>query len=309
MLEYFHTLFISPFQYDFFFNALLGIIFIAVTCGLISTFLILKGWSLYGDALSHAVLPGIIIAILVGGSVSIGIFVLALMVTFSIQYFKKHTVYHEQTVLSFVTSTYMGIGFLLYNLYPPGIRITEILFGKIVGLTFWNLVGLATIMVITLGLIITSYKTLAVVFFDRVFAQIIGLRIRIYELVFYVLLAVAVMSSLRSVGTLLIVSMLIIPGSLAYLLSKKLRTILIISTAFSVITSILGFFFSYRYDMSTGATIISMQFTIFLLVFFYQYFTRRISINRRIDDQQDNLKRQEQLDAQAKLDKFSKETL
>ncbi|RIY34632.1 metal ABC transporter permease [Psittacicella gerlachiana] len=281
MLAYLYSLLVEPLQYQFMINSLLGVIFICFSCGIVSTFMILKGWSLFGDALSHAVLPGIVIAISWNFNVAIGIFAMSLIVTFVINYFRNHTSFHEQTTLAYVTSSFMGIGFLLYYLHPPGIRIKEILFGKMVGLTTENIIGLGVIAALILGIILTCWRTLALIFFDKVFAQIIGLKVRVFEYVFYILLAITIMSSLRSVGTLLVVSLVIIPGSIAYIITTQLGKMLWISSIFSVITGVIGLFLSYHYQLTTGATIITIQFTLFLLVFFTQFALRRYRLIRK----------------------------
>lgn len=281
MSDFLYHLILEPLDYQFMVNSLIAIALICLTCGLVSSFLILKGWSLYGDALSHAVLPGIIISLLLGAPIGIGIFTCALLVTFTIQYFREHTVNKEQTVLSYVTSSFMGIGFLLYYTFPPGVRINEILFGKIVGITHLDLVGLTLVTLFILGVIITAWKTLALVFFDKTTAILLGIKVRTYEIIFYILLSVAVMSSIRTVGSLLIVSLLIVPGSLAYILTKELKTMFYISGGFSFLTGIIGLYASYHLDLSTGATIISLQFVLFLVVFMIKFMVQRFQITQQ----------------------------
>ncbi|RIY33349.1 hypothetical protein CJP74_02105 [Psittacicella melopsittaci] len=281
MIDYLYSLVLEPLQYQFMINSLLGVIFICFACGIVSPFLILKGWSLFGDALSHGVLPGIIIAIFFDFNIAIGIFAMSLVVTFVINYFRNHTNFHEQTTLAYVTSSFMGIGFLLYYLHPPGIRINEILFGKMVGLTTANVIGLGIIAGLIFLIIFTCWRTIALIFFDKVFAQIIGLRVRIFEYVFYILIAITIMSSLRSVGTLLVVSLVIVPGSIAYVLTTNMVKMLWISSVFSVVTGVIGLFISYHYHLTTGATIITMQFALFLLVFFSQYYLRALQLKRK----------------------------
>lgn len=281
MSEFLYNIISEPLDYQFMVNSLIAIAMICLTCGLVSSFLILKGWSLYGDALSHAVLPGIIVSLLLGVPIGIGIFACALLVTFTIQYFREHTVNKEQTVLSYVTSSFMGIGFLLYYAFPPGVRINEILFGKIVGITHLDLLGLGLVTLFILGVIITAWKTLALVFFDKTTAFLLGIKVRAYEVIFYVLLSVAVMSSIRTVGSLLIVSLLIVPGSLAYILTKELKTMFYISGIFSLVTGVVGLYASYHLDLSTGAAIISLQFVLFLVVFFVKFVGLRWQIARQ----------------------------
>ncbi|RIY32225.1 hypothetical protein CKF54_05285 [Psittacicella hinzii] len=308
MTELFTTFILEPLQYQFMVNSLLGVIFICFACGIVSPFLILKGWSLFGDALSHAVLPGIIIAIFFDFNVAIGIFAMSLIVTLVINYFRNNTHFHEQTTLAYVTSSFMGIGFLLYYLHPPGIRINEILFGKLVGLTTANVIGLGVIAFLILLIILTCWRTIALIFFDRVFAQIIGLKVKIFEYVFYILIAITIMSSLRSVGTLLVVSLIIIPGSIAYILTSNLVKMLWISSLFSVVFGVIGLFISYHYHLTTGATIITLQFALFLLVFFGQYFKRRLELRSKAKrlKQQRQHKGQNQFKEQSHLKEQSK---
>lgn len=263
-------------------TAFIAVTFISITCGLLSTYLILKGWSLYGDSLSHAVLPGIIVSLLLGTPVGIGIFLCSLLVTFTIQHLKNTTKNTEATILAYVTSTFMGIGFLLYYTFPPGIRINEILFGKIIGIDNYGLVCLASITLLVTSVVLFNWRTFALVFFDKMTASLLGIKVRRYEVIFYSMIAIAIMTSIRSVGSLLIVSLLITPGALGYILSKKLRNIMLISVIFSWITGVIGLLLSFNYDLGTGATIVSMQFIVFVVVFLWQLLLRRINIGRQL---------------------------
>lgn len=294
MQEILHRLFITPWEYEFMARALGTIVLICFTCGLLSTFMILKGLSLFGDALSHAVLPGIVLALLLSVHISIGVFIAALLVTLSIRYLERNTKLKQQTILSFTTSSFMGIGFLLYYAFPPGVRISEILFGKVVGTTWQDIAWLGFISVACLAAFALLYRTWALVFFDRLTALTLGLRVSLYELVFYLLIAVAVMSSLRTVGSLLVVSLLIVPGALGYILSDRLLPIMVISTLFSVVTGVLGLLFSFAFDVTTGASIITLQFLTFLVVFFSKYAVGRLSRSQLTEKQQQEKQQQEQ---------------
>lgn len=275
---------IQPLEYDFFIKALVGISLISVSCSLVSCFLVLKGWSLYGDALSHAVLPGIILALIFSVNIGVGIFGMALLVTFSIQYLQKTTVFSEQTVLMIVTSMFMGLGFLIYYTWPQGIRITEILFGKVIGLQTQDLLILGAITLAIVLAFSTLWKSFALVFFDYTFARINGLRVRWYELGFHLLIAATVMTSLRSVGALLIVSLLITPGAFAYIITKNIKQMFFISVALALVTAVFGMYVSYHFEISTGAVVISSQFLVFLLTFFIKYFGKRRMLQRQIKE-------------------------
>lgn len=275
MLNELYSWFIDPFTFEFFTNALLAIIFISVSCALVSCYLILKGWSLYGDVLSHAVLPGIILSLLAEVNIAFGIFAMTLLVTFCVQYLRRTTTFNEQTVLSINTSFFMGVGFLIYYTWPQGIRIQEILFGKIIGLNSHDVMILGVIAAIIALILFAFWKTFNLIFFDATFAKIIGLRTRLFELLFYILIAISVMTSLRSVGALLIVSLLITPGAFAYIISKSVLKMFFISSAFSIVTAIFGIYCSYHYEVGTGAVVISSQFILFLVLFFVKFLLQK----------------------------------
>lgn len=261
---------VEPLQYAFMVKAIMVSVTVGATCALLSCFLILKGWSLLGDAISHAVLPGVVLAYMVGIPFSIGAFIFALLAVLLIGFVKTNTKIKEDAIMGIIFTTFFALGLVLISSITSSVDLTHVLFGEVLGIAdaeAWYTIGILALVSIV---ILTFRRSFLVFCFDITHAQSVGLPVRLIHYAFLVLLAITITGSLQTVGIILVIAMLITPGSTAFLLTKKFSSMLQIAVVVSVFSSIVGAYASYYYDVSTGGAIVFMQGCIFLGVFFYQ---------------------------------------
>lgn len=258
---------LEPLQYAFMTKAILVSTVIGATCALLSCFLILRGWSLLGDAISHAVLPGVVLAYILGIPFSIGAFVFALLAVLIIGFVKNRTKIKEDAVMGIVFTTLFALGLILISRTTSSVDLMHVLFGYVLGIS--NAAALYTIAaaLVVCAVIIAFRRTLLLYCFDPTHAQSIGISIRTVHYLLLVLLAITITASLQTVGIILVIAMLITPGSTAFLLTKRFTPMLLIAAATSVASSIVGAYMSYYLDISTGGAIVFVQGLVFLIVF------------------------------------------
>jgi len=264
---------IEPLQYSFMVKAVLVSIVVGATCALLSCFLILKGWALLGDAISHAVLPGVVLAYMVGIPFSLGAFAFALLAVVMIGFIKSNTKIKEDAVMGIVFTTFFALGLILISRITSSVDLMHVLFGELLGISdtaAWYTIGVLSVVS---AVILIFRRSFLVFCFDVIHAQSVGMPIRFVHYAFLVLLAVTITGSLQTVGIILVIAMLITPGSTAFLLTKRFPTMLQIAVAVSVFSSVTGAYASYYFDISTGGAIVFMQGMIFLSVFAYQTIT------------------------------------
>jgi len=261
---------IEPLQYPFMMKAVLVSMVVGATCALLSCFLILKGWALLGDAISHAVLPGVVIAYMIGIPFSLGAFVFALLAVVMIGFIKTNTKIKEDAVMGIVFTTFFALGLILISQVTSSVNLTHVLFGEVLGISdiaAWYTIGVLSLVSVV---ILTFRRSFLVFCFDIMHAQSVGMPTRFIHYAFLVLLAVTITGSLQTVGIILVIAMLITPGSTAFLLTKKFPNMLQIAVVVSVFSSVVGAYSSYYFDISTGGAIVFMQGMIFMTVFVYQ---------------------------------------
>jgi manganese transport system permease protein len=264
------SFFIEPLQYAFMFKAVVVSTIVGVACAILSCFLVLKGWSLLGDAISHAVLPGVVLAYMLGIPFGIGAFVFAMLAVTLIGYIKNNTKVKEDAVMGIVFTTLFALGLMLISKIISSVDLTHVLFGEVLGISdsdAWYTFGVLTLV----SLIVLLFRRTFLIFcFDPIHAQSLGLPIRLIHYTFLALLAVTITGSIQTVGIILVIAMLITPGSTAFLLTKRFSNMLLIAVAVSVLSSLVGAYSSYYFNIATGGTIVFVQGLIFLSVFAYQ---------------------------------------
>ena len=265
----------EPFQYAFMVKALIVSIVVGITCAILSCFLILKNWALLGDAVSHAVLPGVVIAYMLGIPFGIGAFVFALLSVVMIGFIKNNSKIKEDAVMGIVFTTLFALGLIMISkIVSPG-HLMHILFGQVLGISD-NAAWLTAITMGVVAVIILLFRKVFMVFcFDPTHARTIGMPMTFVHYAFLVLLAIVITGSIQTVGIILVIAMLIIPGSTAFLLTKRFPTMLQLAIVTSLISSIVGVYASYYFDVSTGGTIVFVQGLIFLSVFTFQLLRSR----------------------------------
>ena len=261
---------LEPLQYAFIVKALLVSAVVGATCAILSCFLILKGWSLLGDAISHAVLPGVVIAYIIGIPFSVGAFFFALLAVLMIGMIKNNTKIKEDAIMGIVFTTLFALGLILISKVTSVVDLTHVLFGYVLGISDTAAIYTVAILALVAIVILAFRRSFLIFCFDPTHAQSVGMPIKFIHYAFLVLLAITITGSLQTVGIILVIAMLITPGSTAFLLTKKFSVMLKIAVVVSVISSVVGVYVSYYKDISTGGAIVFIQGCIFLAVFLYQ---------------------------------------
>jgi manganese/iron transport system permease protein len=238
-------------------------------CAVLSCYLVLKGWSLMGDAVSHAVLPGIVIAFVLGLPLAVGAFAAGLVCAIGTGYLKENSRVKEDTVMGIVFSGMFGFGLVLFTKVETDQHLNHVLFGNILGVTPRDLAETAAVAVAVLAVVIVKWRDLLLYCFDPLYAQAIGLPVRILHYGLLVLLSLTIVASLKAVGIILVVAMLIAPGATAYLLTHRFERMLIIAVAVAVGSSAVGTIVSFHIDGATGPCIVLVQMAIFVLAFLF----------------------------------------
>lgn len=274
------TLILEPLQYAFMVKAIMVSAAVGAVCALLSCFLILKGWSLLGDAISHAVLPGVVLAYMIGIPYSIGAFVFALLSVVIIGAIKNNTKIKEDAVMGIVFTTLFALGLILISRTVSSVDLMHVLFGYVLGISDSAAFYTIATSIAVAGVILAFRRTLLLYCFDQTHAQSIGIPVRAVHYLLLVLLALTITASLQTVGIILVIAMLITPGSTAFLLTKRFSPMLAIAVATSVISAVVGAYLSYYLDISTGGSIVFLQGMIFAAVFVYSLVRMRIARKR-----------------------------
>ncbi|MEM1307320.1 MAG: metal ABC transporter permease [Pseudomonadota bacterium] len=256
-----------PFQYAFMARAIWISALVGAMCAFLSCYLMLKGWSLMGDALSHAIVPGVAIAYLMGAPYAIGAFFAGIIASGGMAVIRQQTRLKEDAVIGLVFTTFFAAGLLIASLYPTSVSIQTIIHGNILAISDGDAAQVVAIAVVTLGVLGIMWKDLAAVFFDEAHARSIGLNPRLLTVLFFSLLAAATVAALQTVGALLVIAMVITPGATAYLLADRFDRLIAIAVAIGAVTGGLGAYLSYFLDGSTGGVIVLLQTSVFLVAF------------------------------------------
>lgn len=257
----------EPLAFEFMRRALVVAILVGAVSAVLSCFLILKGWSLMGDAISHAVLPGIVIAFVLGLPLAVGAFAAGLASALATGYLKESSRVKEDTVMGIVFSGMFGFGIVLFTRVDTDQHLSHILFGNVLGVTTGDLIETSIICSLVLLTILAKRRDLLLYCFDPQHARAIGLPVRWLHYGLLALLALAIVASLKAVGIILVVAMLIGPGATAFLLSRSFDRMLIIALAVAVGSSVFGTLLSFHIDGATGPTIVLVQVALFACAF------------------------------------------
>ncbi len=253
-----------PFHYDYMLKAMWVSALIGGVCGFLSCFVTLKGWSLMGDALSHAVVPGVALAYLAGAPFALGAFFAGLLAALGMAFVKTKTSLREDAVIGIVFTTFFAAGLLLISLFPSTVSLKTIVFGNILGIADPDVLQVVLISVVTLVVLGLKWKDLVLFCFDPDQARALGLDVRLLHLTLLTLLAATAVAALQTVGACLVVAMLVTPGATAYLLTDRFARMLWLAAGMGVVTSFTGAYASYFLDGSTGGCIVVLQTLLFL---------------------------------------------
>jgi manganese/iron transport system permease protein len=240
---------------------------IGAVCSVLSCYLVLRGWSLMGDAISHAVLPGIVVAVVTGLPIALGAFASGLSCALLTGYLKENSRVKEDTVMGIVFSGMFGLGLVLMTKVETDQHLMHILFGNMLGVTWRDVIETGLIAGATLLVVIAKWRDLLLYCFDPQHARAIGLPVRLIHYGLLVLLALTIVAALKAVGVILVVAMLVTPGATAYLLTDRFERMLVLSAAVAIGSSVLGTLVSFHIDGATGPSIVLIQAAVFLAAF------------------------------------------
>ncbi len=264
---------IEPFQYPFIRDAMLVGTMVGAVCAVLSCFLVLKGWSLMGDAISHAVLPGIVIAYAVGAPLALGAFTSGLLCAVATGWIKANSRVKEDTVMGVVFTGLFAFGLVIFTKIKTDLHLDHILFGNILGIEPRDLVESCVVGGVTLVIVLAIRRDLLLFCFDPNHARAIGLPANLLYYVLLSLLAATIVASLKAVGIILVIAMLVTPGCIAYLLTDRFSRMLWIATGSSIFSSLAGVYVSFFLNASTAACMVLVQALLFLaaLIFAPKY--------------------------------------
>ncbi|WP_448917430.1 metal ABC transporter permease [Haemophilus sputorum] len=260
---------LEPFGYEYMNKAIILSTAIGAICAFLSAYLMLKGWSLIGDALSHAVVPGVAIAYAFSLPYAVGAFFSGILAAISILWIKSISKIKEDAVIGFIFSTFFALGLLIISLNPTSVNVQNIILGNILGIADEDITQIAIIIGICLVLLLLFWKDLILIFFDETQAITVGLSPVFYKVLFFTLLSACVVAALQTVGAILVIAMVITPGATAYLLTDKFNRLLIIAVLLGAGTSAVGVYLSYYLDGATGGVIVCLQTLLFLMAFLF----------------------------------------
>ena len=250
-------------------NALIISVLIAIPCALLSCFLVLKGWALMGDAMSHAVFPGVVIAWMLGLPFAPGAFVAGMLCALATGYLKDNSRIRHDTAMGIVFSGMFGFGLVLYVWLQPEVHLDHILFGDMLGIGSSDIRDTALVTLLTVSVIAVKWRDLVLHAFDPVQAQAVGLRIKLLHYGLLVLLALAIVASLKAVGIILAIAILIAPGAIAFLITRTFGAMLLAAVGVAIIASLSGIWLSFYLDSAPAPTIVlvfSLLFVMAMLV-------------------------------------------
>ena len=278
---------LTPLHYDYMLRAIWVSALVGGVCGFLSSFITLKGWSLMGDALSHAVVPGVALAYLLKLPFALGAFVAGMMASGAMALIKAKSRIREDASIGIVFTSFFALGLLLISMNPAGVDRKTIIFGNLLGIPDRDIVQLVVISVVTLIVVGLKWRDLMLFCFDPNQARTLGLRTGLLHLTLLTLLSATAVAALQTVGAVLVVAMLITPGATAYLLTDRFGVMLWLSAGLGVVTSMAGAYASYFFNGATGGCIVTLQTLIFLAAFLFAPKHGLLSTRRRSRANQD----------------------
>ncbi|WP_194094514.1 metal ABC transporter permease [Marivivens aquimaris] len=258
---------LEPFTYSYMLNAMWVSALVGGVCAFLSCYLMLKGWSLIGDALSHSVVPGVAGAYLLGIPFALGAFISGGLAAAAMLFLSDRSGLKVDVIIGIIFTSFFGVGLFMASVSPMAISIDTITMGNILAITPEDTLQLAIIGVVSMAVLMLKWKDLMVVFFDENHARSIGLRPQLLKVVFFVLLSASVVAAMQTVGAFLVIAMVVTPGATAYLLCDRFPRLIITSISIGTVTSFVGAYISYFLDGATGGVIVLLQTLIFLTTF------------------------------------------
>jgi manganese/iron transport system permease protein len=258
---------LEPFAYGYMTNAMWVSALVGGVCAFLSSYLMLKGWSLIGDALSHSVVPGVAGAYMLGLPFALGAFISGGLAAAAMLFLSDRSGLKVDVVIGLIFTAFFGLGLFMVSINPMTVSVQTITMGNILAITPEDTLQLAIIGCVSLAILLLKWKDLMVVFFDENHARSIGLRPGLLKGVFFALLSASVVAAMQTVGAFLVIAMVVTPGATAYLICDRFPRLILTSVLIGTVTSFLGAYLSFFLDGATGGIIVVLQTLIFLGVF------------------------------------------
>ena len=273
---------LEPFSYHYMVNAMWVSALVGGICAFLSAYLMLKGWSLIGDALSHSIVPGVAGAYMLGLPFSLGAFISGGLAAGAMLFLSQRTKLREDAVIGLIFTTFFGLGLFMVSVSPTSVDVQSIVLGNILAITPEDTLQLVLISVVTLAVMLVIWKDLMVTFFDESHARSIGIRTTLLKAIFFTLLSAATVAAMQTVGAFLVIAMVVTPGATAYLLADRFPRLILIAIAVGVLSSFIGAYLSYFLDGATGGIIVVLQTLVFLAAFFFAPKHGLLAARRRV---------------------------
>jgi len=268
MIQDILTEILLPFSYDYMEKAMWVSALVGGTCAFLSAFLMLKGWSLMGDALAHSIVPGVALAYILKFPFAIGAFFAGIIASLTMALIKKHSRLREDAIIGLVFTALFALGLLMASIWPMAVSVQSIVLGNILAISDQDVIQVAIISGVSLAILTLKWKDLMITFFDENHARSIGIHTGFMKILFFTLLSACTVAALQTVGACLVIAMVVTPGATAYLLTDRFGRLVIIAVAIGAITSFVGAYLSFYLDGATGGVIVCLQTLVFLAAFY-----------------------------------------
>jgi manganese/iron transport system permease protein len=260
---------LEPFGYAYMVNAIWVSALVGGVCAFLSAYLMLKGWSLIGDALSHSIVPGVAGAYMLGLPFSVGAFIAGGLAALAMLFLNQRTKLKEDAIIGLIFTSFFGLGLFMVSISPTSVNIQTIVLGNILAITPEDTLQLVIIGAVSLVVLLVLWKDLMVAFFDENHARSIGLNPDLLRVIFFTLLSASTVAALQTVGAFLVIAMVVTPGATAYLLTDRFPRLIVVSVAIGALTSLIGAYASYFLNGATGGIIVVLQTLVFLAAFVF----------------------------------------
>jgi len=258
---------LEPFRYEFMQQALIIGILVSVPAAVLSCVLVLRGWALMGDAVSHAVLPGIVIAYILGLPMLLGAFVSGMLCATATGYLTEHSRLKEDTVMGVVFSGLFALGIVMFTYIHTNLHLDHVLFGNLLGVSWTDILQTGIITIIVLAIFMVRRRDILVFAFDRQHAGVIGINTYYMHYGLLALLSLVIVASIKAVGIILVIAVLIAPGAISFLLTDRFERMLLVAVAISALSAVLGIIGSYYIDSAPAPTIVVLLTLLFIIAF------------------------------------------
>ena len=284
---------LEPFSYGYMNTAMLVSTIVGALCSFLSAYLMLKGWSLIGDALAHSVVPGVAGAYLIGVPFALGAFISGALAASLMLFLNERSGLKSDVVIGVIFTAFFGIGLFVISLSPVSVSVDTIIMGNILAISYPDMIQLLIIGFVALCVLSLKWRDLMVVFFDENHARTVGLNPTLLKIVFFTLLSASIVAAMQTVGAFLVIAMVVTPGATAYLICDRFPRLILLSILIGSTTCFLGAYLSFFIDGATGGIIVVLQTIVFLAVFLaapeYGYLSTRLKIRRASREIKDEL--------------------